>query len=300
MQLSNVTSHSRAMDVMAAQGQFLAHGPEPDRLEALLEVRNDAWTEADKRSNGSAVSTHARMSTIVGRSASTLCGIAMLPLAYASGDEDVETGLISVSSGGEMVARSYGAAQLMRDNPVMGGVVLATTILAACGAAYGLLRSSRSTYSPSAEFLVSLGETTMSTCQNLAFEIRDFGDVPFSCPLVPKLEAIDGWTDGLLDRVDHEIEDGTQAASLESLLECIDVDLKETDLRTLRERIEFRRGLLQRGESGLRSCKIQATREKFNRGAALAYRIDAKLKLAVDKITDEIGRQRGRNLPRVG
>ena len=304
VQLDNVTSHSRTMDVMSAQGPLSAQGPEPDRLETLLGVRNDAWkaplAKIDNRSGGSAASTHTRMSTIVSRFASGLCGIAMLPLAHANSDESAETGLMSVSSGSGMIVRSYGAAQLMRDNPVMGTVALITTTALVCGSVFGLLRSSGSTDSPSAESLNSLGATTMSTCRNLIDEIKDLHRVTYNSPLISELEAIDGWADGLTDKVECEINAGTQAPSLESLLECIDEDLKEGALKTLRTQIGYIRTRLERGVYGVDDLNHELLRTKFDQAAALADSIDAKMSHAMDQITAEISRQRARSLPRIG
>lgn len=304
MQLSNATSHSRAMDVTAAQGQLSNQVRKPDRLETLLEVRNDAWntapSETDRRSSRSAVPPYARMPAMASRIPSVLCGIAMLTLERATADEGAETGLISVSSGSEMIARSYGAAQIMRDNPVMGAIALTTTIAMACGAAYGLLSTSTTTDSPSAEPQQSVGATVMAACRNIISEIQQLGKVRLRSPLIPKLEAMDRGVDDLVSMVKSEIRKGTHAASLGSLKMCIDADLKSAKLRPLRESIEFKRWWLQRGAGSMRHRKREEIIKKFDKAAALTSQIDSKLVDCVDRLTDTIYNQNARNIPKIG
>src|ERR1700744_4274475 len=83
VQLNNATCRSQAIDVIAAQRQLATQGAAPNRLETLLGVSNEAW-HAPSADTGnppprSATSTRAGMSAMVGRVASGLFGIALLP-----------------------------------------------------------------------------------------------------------------------------------------------------------------------------------------------------------------------------
>lgn len=204
------------------------------------------------------------------------------------------------SSSNEIAMGSYGAAQLMRDNPVIATVALMTTTVLVCGSVFGLLRPSIATEGSSAELQNSIGATVMSACQNLIDEIPDAQGVSFESPLEPKLQEIDRWTDELIGMVDNEIRNGTQAASLEQMRECIKDELKEGTLKPFRSRLKLMKTHLQRGGFGINPRNLAAIGRKFTESIRLANAVDLKLKLAVDQITTEINYQRAIPIPRIG
>jgi len=310
MQLSNVVTHySRTRDVTAAQGQWPIQQAKTDRLETLQNVRNDTRNAAsagiDSRLSRSAISAHATMSTIASGVAFGLYWIATLPLAHATIDEGEGGGLIVPSSGSEIAVRSYGAAQLMRDHPTIGTITVITTIALVCGSVFGLLRPSTSIEGPSAQAQVGIGATAMSACDNLIAEIQDARSASthaqsIHTQLVPKLEQIVRWTDELVLEVDNEINRGTQAASLESIRECIDSELKEGALEPLQVQLRSTIRQLQLGGLSIERGNLETIGGKLYASARLAAGIHEKLEQAVDLITTEIDRQNAISLPRIG
>ena len=302
VQPSNATYPSRILDVIA-NGPRLAQGQQPGRT--LRGVRNDAWNatsaQIHDRSRRSEFTTGTTVSKVASRIACGLfCSIASFPLARANEGDDEGVNFIISSSDIQMAARSYGAAQLMRDNPVIGTVALIATTAMMFGSVFSLLRSSTSTHGTFSARQGNIGVTVMSACENLAAEIPSPQSVTFQSPLLPKMQAIERWADELVNMVNAEIADGTLGASLEQMRICIDTDLREHKLKPLRDQLSLMTTHLMMGGIGVNPNDIRTLRRLFTSLNRLASRINGKLMGAADQLATEINRQRERPIPRLG
>lgn len=303
MQFNHVICHSRTMNAMAAQGQLPTQDPKPGGLETLQGVRNDPrnapLVQIDSRSPRSTVSSHTTMPRIASRIASGLCLIATLPLTLASADEGEAGGLIVLPSAGEIAVRSYGAAQLIRDNPAIATVALITTTVLALGSAFALLHSPMSTEGPSAQAQVNLRKTAMAACGDLIHQVPDAASVSIHTTLVSTLEGIGRGTDRLRRLANDLIRDGTQAPSLESLRERVEY-LKEQRLEPLRNQLAYLTRALGMGGFDVDPIELQAIGGQLFASASQVDQIIRKVSDVAEILTTEIDRQRERLLPRIG
>jgi hypothetical protein len=228
--------------------------------------------------------------------AAGLCALGMPALARAD-EENQETGLALFANGAHVAARHYGAGRVMHDHPAIATIALVTTTVMACGAAFRLLRSSAATTGPAVAPQNSIGATVMAGCTNLNDEIKALHGVRYDSPILPALQAIDGWTDALDDLVTGEIDAQAAAPSLGNMRQCIEDELKEGALRTLRTRLQLMSARLRRpGVSGIAARDLAGIRTTFNTALDRANAVDEKLGHTVDRLTAEINRQQSANL----
>jgi hypothetical protein len=289
MQFSDATHGSLPVNVMAPEGASLARPIEPNRLETLRQVQN----EADSGPGRLALSATSSVMPTLRQIASGLIGIAMLPLtsAYPNEDGGEVAGLVAV--GGNAVAvRGYEAAQLLRHSPVFWTTALITTTLTIGGVALRLLRSSTSPESPAAEAQYSLGPTVISACGNFADEIPDADSVTVYSPTLDEVRQLDRSTDDLLAMVRGEICSGTQAPSLEQIRQCIDQDIKTTKLQPLSDELFMLKLQTEIGWTGIAPTNLVRFKKRIIDKMAVVEGITAKITQGIEQIDAEINRQR--------
>lgn len=303
MPLSNVAYHSASVSTLAA-GRPLPGAPlEANRLETVQDVQN----KANNGCHRLVVLARDAMPAIKHVASGLLWTLLPLTSAYDSDDGgEAEVTDFVLMGGGEMAARSYEAAQLLRHSPVFWTTALITTTLTIGGVVLRLRHSSPSMGSPTAEAQYSLGPTVMSACANLADEIPDADGVTLASPTMDDLQQLEPGANDLVAMVELEIRNGTQAPSLEQLRQCITSDLKGGKLWPLRGKL-FDLGLqltplMQVGRTwtGNRLDELEVARKNVADRIAVLEGINAKLTQAVALLTTEIDRQRARPAPRIG